>query len=75
MTLLDLHWEETPEEKHERIDRILVKNSQKPLVCISCLELITDQQTMISTSFGPYHGAPFTCEEGRNEKDIPWYQK
>lgn len=68
-------WEETPEEKHARIDRILEKNSEKPLVCVSCLEIISDRETAINAGFGFYHGAPYTCEEGRKEKDIPWYQK
>lgn len=73
--VIELHWEETQEEKHARIDKILAENSKPPMVCVSCLELISDRQTAISTPYGPYHGAPFTCIEGREDKDIPWYQK
>lgn len=73
---LDLHWGETPEEKTARVEEILQRNSQEPLVCVACLEIISDRQTAISTPYGPYHGAPFTCvEDGRSDDNIPWYQK
>lgn len=73
---LELHWDETPEEKSKRIDEILKRNSEGPSVCVACLELISDRETAISTPYGLYHGPPFTCEEdGRDDKDIPWYQK
>jgi adenylate kinase len=72
---MELHWDETQEEKRARVDKILKLNSEKPLVCVSCQEIITDKHTLISTPFGPYHGTPFTCEEGRSDRDIPWYQK
>ena len=38
---MTLNWGESPEEKKARIDRILEKNSQKPLVCVSCLEILS----------------------------------
>ena len=74
---LDLHWEETPEEKHKRVDEILRKRTRKVVVCVSCNEAITesDMDNVISTPYGPYHGAPFTCIDGRDDVDIPWYQK
>lgn len=72
---LEFHWEETPEEKHERINKILEERTRKPVVCVSCNEVIKDPETAISTPYGPYHGAPFTCVEGREDNDIPWYQK
>lgn len=68
-------WDETPEEKHARIDKILAINSRKPLTCISCGEIITDQQTAVSTPHGYYHDYPMTCVEGREDRDIPWHQK
>lgn len=73
----NLHWEETPEEKHERINQILEKRTRKPVVCVSCNEVVADKDldNVISTPYGPYHGAPFTCVDGRDEDDIPWYQK
>ena len=72
---LELHWEETPEEKKLRIDKILEENSKPPMVCVSCLELISDRETAVNAGFGYYHGAPYTCVEGREDRDIPWYQK
>ena len=69
------HWGETPEEKRVRIDKILEINSKPPLVCVACLELISDDQTSVSGPMGPYHGYPYTCVEGRDDADIPWYQK
>lgn len=73
---LELHWEETPEQKHERVNKILEKNTEKPLVCVSCLKVIIDRESALSTPYGPYHGEPFTCaEDGRDDADIPWYQK
>lgn len=68
---MELHWEETPEEKHKRVDEILEKNSN-PLVCITCGQLITDRQNAIKSQHGPYHGAPMACVDGRQE--LPWYQ-
>lgn len=70
-----LHQKETAEERKLRIDAILEKNSQPPMVCISCLELISDRETAVSGPMGPYHGYPYTCVEGRSDEDIPWYQK
>jgi len=72
---MTLNWGESPEEKKARIDRILEKNSQKPLVCVSCLEIISDRETSIPGPMGPYHGYPSTCVEGRDDRDVPWYQK
>lgn len=68
-------WDETPEQKKARIEKILKKNSKEPTVCVSCLEVISDQDTLVNTPMGPYHGRPFTCVEGRSDRDIPWWQK
>jgi hypothetical protein len=70
-----LGWDETPEETHAKVDEILARNTQEPKICISCQELITDRQTLVTTSHGPYHGWPMTCLEGRSDDDIPWDQK
>jgi hypothetical protein len=70
---MELHWDETQEEKKLRVDEILLKNSQPVLTCITCLELITDRQTAVTTEHGTYHGPPMTCVEGRQE--TPWWQK
>lgn len=56
---------ESPEEKKARIDEILRINSTPPAICIACKELITHNQTLVSTNHGPYHGWPLKCvEEG-----------
>ncbi len=73
--MVDLHWEETPDDKSARVDKILALNSQTPLVCVSCLEIITDRETVVPGPMGPYHGYPYTCVEGRKDGGIPWYQK
>ena len=77
MAQLEFHWEETPEEKHERVNKILERNTRTPVVCVSCNEVVAekDLSNVISTPFGPYHGAPFNCVDGREDSDIPWYQK
>lgn len=71
---IQLHWEETPEEKHARIDKILEENCKRVVICISCGEVISSNQTVENTPHGPYHGSPMTCVEGRNELNIPWDQ-
>lgn len=71
---IQLNWDETTEEKHARVDEILERNSN-PLVCVSCLEIISDRETAVNAGFGYYHGAPYTCVEGREDSDIPWWQK
>lgn len=58
--------DETPEELHVRVDEILARNSQKPSVCIVCLEVITNRQTLVDTIHGKYHGWPMTCMDGRD---------
>ena len=74
---IDLHWDETPEEKHERINKILEERTKKPVVCVSCNEVVADSDLdkVISTPYGPYHGAPFTCVDGRDDDDLRWDQK
>ncbi len=74
---IDLHWDETPEEKHERINKILEERTRKPVVCVSCNEVVSesDLDKVINTPYGPYHGSPFTCVEGRDDSDIHWSQK
>lgn len=71
------HWEETPEEKHARIDKILERNTRTPIVCVSCGQVVSesDMDKVISTPYGPYHGAPFACVDGRDDDDIRWDQK
>lgn len=72
---ITLHWDETPEEKSKRIDEILRLNSKEPQICVTCLELISDNETAVIGSAGPYHGAPRDCVEGRKDENIPWHQK
>lgn len=69
------HWEETPEEKHDRVTKILERNSAPPTRCIGCGEVIFSHQTVIKTQHGSYHGEPKKCVEGRDDEDIPWWQK
>lgn len=68
-------WEETPEQKHERIDKILEKNTIADFICVACKEPITGTQKLLSTEHGYYHGAPMTCVEGRSDSDLPWWQR
>lgn len=72
---ITLHWEETPEEKHERINQILERNTKPDTICVGCGLVIFDEQSLIETAHGAYHGAPKNCVDGREEKDIPWWQK
>lgn len=58
--------DETDEERHERITKDLEELSQKPKICITCRQPITDKHTLVSTNWGGfYHGAPLNCVEGR----------
>lgn len=72
---ITLHWDETPEEKHERINQILERNTKPDTICVGCGAVISDEQSLIETAHGAYHGAPNNCVDGREEKDIPWWQK
>jgi hypothetical protein len=69
------NWEETPEQKHERITRLLERNARADPICISCQNPVSSDQPLLTTEHGPYHGSPFTCVEGRKDEDIPWWQK
>lgn len=62
----------TLEERHRRVDEILARNSEPPKICISCLEEIPDNHSIINSRHGYYHGLPRTCEDGRPEH---WSQK
>ena len=59
----------TPEEVRANVNRILALNSRPIQICICCLEQITNNQTLVSTIHGPYHGAPKNCVEGREGED------
>lgn len=73
---LQLNWDETPEEKRERIDQILERNTRETRVCVACQTVISDTDNPIKTPYGWYHGAPFTCtEDGIDDADIPWYSR
>lgn len=54
---------ESPEDKKKRIDEILRKNSNPPAICIACKEQISNNQTLVDTEHGPYHGWPKRCIE------------
>lgn len=59
---------ETPDEKHERVTRILEKNSMYS-ICIACEQPITKQDNLLSTKHGNYHDLPKTCaEDGKPEE-------
>ena len=60
--------DETPEERSNRIDDILKKNSTQG-VCISCGEDIRGDEPMLDTIHGKYHDLPKTCVEGRPDRD------
>lgn len=64
MELIDPN--ETPEERKQRVDKILEKNTRKPRTCISCMNPILPNQAVIETIHGPYHGLPLTCVNGRD---------
>lgn len=54
---------ESPEDKKARIDEILRLNSTPTVICYACKSPITNNQTLVSTKHGPYHGFPLTCIE------------
>lgn len=58
--------DESPAERAERINKILERNTQKPRLCISCMNPIRDDQAVIESIHGPYHGLPLRCVDGRD---------
>lgn len=58
----------TPEEVRANVDRIIELNSRPIRTCIVCLEQITNNQTLVESIHGDYHGAPKNCVEGREKE-------
>lgn len=68
--------EENPEEKHDRVTRILETNSKVHVICIACKNPIIEDQNILSTQYGPYHDEPMTCAEdgdpNYDDRDFPY---
>lgn len=68
-----LNPDRTPEEIRANVDRILELNSRPLRFCIVCKEQITNNQSLVETKHGDYHGFPKTCVDGREEEEETRY--
>jgi hypothetical protein len=53
---------ETQEQRRERVDKILEKNTKPMQQCAGCHKDINpDTHTVVETIKGPFHGFPMRC--------------